>query len=227
MKVEFLYPKLTNLLGENGSLNLFAEIFGQDNVVRTCYPERPRFLSEEIALVFMGAMTEHTQKLILELLLPCQNEIRNSIAAGQHILFTGNSLDLLGEEIVYEHVGAVPALNLYPFKTYTNRYDRYNDLVYGLFGEIEMIGFISQFTRYEGEMPGFISSARGNFGLHDNNLFATSLLGPLVITSPHFSKYLLASLGLDTGLPHEEALLIAFNERKRQIKDQAPKLLDI
>jgi len=227
MRVEFLYPELTNLLGENGSLNFFAEIFGEDNVVRTCYPDQPRFLNEDIGLVFMGAMTEQSQKLILDILLPLREEIQASIAAGQHILFTGNSIDLLGEEIIYAKVGAIPALNLYPFKTYTNRYDRYNELVYGLFGEIEIIGFISQFTRYEGGTPKFIHSKQGNLGLHDNNLFATSLLGPLVITSPQFSKYLLASLGLDVELPHEEDLLAAFAARKQQIKEQAPKLLEL
>ncbi|HZW98344.1 MAG TPA: hypothetical protein VFF56_05830 [Bacillota bacterium] len=227
MKVEFLYPELTNLLGENGSLNFFTEIFGEDNVVRTSYPDRPRFLSEEIALVFMGAMTEKTQRLILDILLPLREEIQAKIADGQHILFTGNSIDLLGEEIVYENIGTIPALNLYSFKTYTNRYDRCNDLVYGLFDKVEIIGFISQFTRYEGETPKFIHSIQGNQGLHDKNLYAASLLGPLVITSPQFSKYLLASLGFDVELPHEQALLDAFAARKQQIKEQAPTLLDL
>lgn len=226
MKIEFLYPELTNLLGENGSQMFLTEIFGQENIFRTSYPYPPLFLKEDIDLVYMGVMTEKKQRLILELLRPLRDQIKEKIRNGQHLLLTGNSFDLLGREISYQGQENVLALDLYPFKTLTNRYDRYNDLVYGRYLEIEMIGFISQFTRHEGEMPPFIATAKGNVGLKDNNLYAASLLGPLLLTSPFFSKHLLKSIGYEGDLPHQEAMLAAFRARKEQIKKENKNLLN-
>lgn len=215
MKVEFLYPEITNLLGENGTQMLLQEVFGQENVIKTPYPSPPRFLEEKIELVIMGAMTEEKQKLILSLLLPLKNEICKAIESGQFLFFTGNSMDLLGKKIKHEKGEELEALGFFDFITYVAKYDRVNEFVHGYTKSgSEIFGWISQFTSYKGDLPGFIKSGKKKYGIHYKNLYSTSLLGPLLITSPYFTKELLGEMGIKEQLPKEEVLLESFEKRK-------------
>lgn len=224
MKVELLYPELTNLLGENGSQLLLARTFGEENTLRTPYPSRPSFLDNDISLVVMGAMTEAKQKLILELLLPFKEDIRKKIEEGQFFLFTGNALDLLGKKIIHEDGETLEGLELFDFETFVNKYDRINKFVHGYSLEgSEIFGWISQFTSYQGQMPFFIRAKEANYGLHYKNLYATSLLGPLLITSPEFTRELLLKIGLDKKLPLEEEIFETFNKRKQDMSKNASK----
>lgn len=215
MKVEFLYPELTNLLGENGTQMLLRKIFGDDNVIRTSYPALPRFLREEVKLVIIGAMTEEKQKLILSLLLPFREAIKERLEAGQFFFFTGNAFDLLGKKICHEEGECLEALGLFDFTTQVARYRRSNAFVHGYTREeSEIFGWISQFTEYSGELPGFVFSDNKSYGIHYKNLYATSLLGPLLITSPYFTKELLRAMGKEDRLPEEEDLLACFEKRR-------------
>lgn len=219
MLVEFLYPEISNLLGENGNLMMLEAIFGKDKVVRTCYPSPPRFLDGSVKLVFMGAMTENKQELVLKTLMPHKDQIKKRIEDGQFILFTGNSLDLLGQEIIHEEGPIHQGLGLFDFKTRVNRYDRINSFVHGFTKKgSEIFGWISQFTNYSGDLPYLLKSNDKSYGIHYRNLYATSLLGPLLITSPYFTKELLGAMGMDTALPHEEDLIKTFKERKRHME---------
>ncbi len=218
MMVEFLYPELTNLLGENGSLLLLTQIFGEDQVLSTSFPQKPRFLEEKVNLVYMGNMTEEKQKLILELFLPYKEEIKEKIEEGQFFLFTGNALDLLGTTIEHEEGETLEALGLFDFKTKVAKYKRTNAFIHGQTQKgAEVFGFISQFTSYQGEMPPLVQSQGKGYGIHYKNLYATSLLGPLLITSPYFTKELLQEMGMPTTLPKEESMMAAFKRRKEQL----------
>lgn len=218
MKLELLYPELSNLFGENGNQHLLSEIFGEENVLRTRFPNPPRFLREEVTLVVMGAMTEEKQKLILSVLLPLKEEIHAAVERGQFLFFTGNALDLTGKEIRYDGADVIHALGLFDFVTETNKYDRTNAFVYGeTAAGSEVFGWISQFTKYIGDMPHFVQGEKRGYGAKRNNLYATSLLGPLLITSPQFTKELLREMGMEDRLPREEALIAAFERRKAQM----------
>lgn len=218
MKVELIYPELTNLLGENGTQLLLTKIFGEENIIRTNFPARPRFLDGGIKLAVMGAMTEAKQELILDLFLPLKEEIKNKIEEGQFLLFTGNSLDLLGQEIIHEEASTLQALGFFDFVTRVNKYDRINKFVHGHTTKgSEIFGWISQFTSYQGEKPSFIKAQDQDYGVHYKNLYATSLLGPLLITSPHFTRELLDAMDMTDSFPMEKDLLESFNKRKNDM----------
>lgn len=205
-------------MGENGNQMILESIFGRNQVIRTFFPQSPRFLEEDIGLIFMGAMTEKNQSHILKNLLPHRDVIKRKINEGQFILFTGNSLDLLGREIIHEDGARYKALDLFNFETRVNKYDRINKFIHGYTKEgSEIHGWISQFTNYSGQVDYLVQSTDKNYGIKYNNLYASSLLGPLLITSPYFTKELLGKMKITDSLPFEKDLFLTFENRKRQM----------
>lgn len=225
MRVEILYGELANLLGEHGTQNLLAHTFGESHIVRTTFPEQPAFLGGDVDFVYMGPMTEQSQRLVLNAWRGLHDDFREAMARDVLFFFTGNALDLVGRTIEYEEGETVEALGLFPFDTYCRRYERRNEAVYGSFLSIDVMGFRSQFTTHGGnleEYP-FIQLKRGDGtilgskaeGIHENRFFATELLGPFLVLNPHFTKWLFSLVGFDGHLPFEEALIKAYDVRKQ------------
>ncbi|MDR3053532.1 MAG: glutamine amidotransferase [Coriobacteriales bacterium] len=95
---------------------------------------------------------------------------------------------------------------------------------------IEIVGFKSQFSQVVGDNSAsyFVRCIRGAGlntqsqleGLHINNFFGTSLLGPLLILNPLFTRHLLRLLGVaQPTLAFEDAIISAYNERLKEFKD--------
>ena len=104
MKIEILYPEFCNLYGDLGNV-LYLEKTLKDNAefIYTHILEKPKFLSEDISLVYIGSLSENAQKIVLEKLLPLKKEIKNKIDKGQVFLATGNAFELFGEYILEEN----------------------------------------------------------------------------------------------------------------------------
>ena len=219
MKIEIIYGELANLLGEHGSQQLLARTFGEDRLIRTSYPGLPAFFDQEVDLVYMGPMTENTQRLVLALWRGHQEKFRSAIDKGTVFFFAGNALDLAGRSIRYEEKETVEGLGLYPFDTFCRRYDRQNEVVLADFQSLAVTGFRSQFTKHTGDAGAFpfLTVRHGSGmnpdilteGIHDRNFFATSLLGPFLILNPSFTKILFKTIGFDGPLPFEEELFRA------------------
>ncbi|HZK28709.1 MAG TPA: hypothetical protein VFD19_00655 [Clostridia bacterium] len=219
MRIEILYGELANLLGEHGTQSLLAQTFGEDKLIRTHFPELPQFLVEDVDFVYMGPMTEQTQRLVLDLWRDKKDLFAKAITRDTVFFFAGNALDLVGRSIRYEERETVEALGLYPFDTLCRRYDRQNEIVCATFNEMPLTGFRSQFTTHTGDAGAFpflvVEQGSGmnkdiqTEGIHDRNFFATSLLGPFLILNPSFTKWLLARIGFHGTLPHEAALVDA------------------
>ncbi|MGI6507504.1 MAG: hypothetical protein ACOX4A_03830 [Saccharofermentanales bacterium] len=229
MRVEILYGELANLLGEHGTQNLLAQTFGESKIVRTAFPERPAFLKGDVDFVYMGPMTEQSQRLVLDRWSGLSGDFRDAIDRGVVFFFTGNALDLVGRSIEYEEGESIEALGLFPFDTYCHRYERRNEIIYGNFQSADVMGFRSQFTTHRGDLQkyAFIQLTHGdgtiagsrNEGIRDNHFFATELLGPFLILNPHFTKWLFSLIGFDGQLPFEEALLRAYDVRIKDFRE--------
>ncbi|HPX93660.1 MAG TPA: hypothetical protein PK646_05670 [Bacillota bacterium] len=219
MKVEIIYGELANLLGEHGSQKLLAQTFGEDHLIRTFYPALPAFLKGDVDLVYMGPMTERTQRLVLELWQGQASRFQKAIEGGTVFFFAGNALDLLGRTIRYEGKETIEALGLYPFDTFCRRYDRYNEVVCASFKEMPVMGFRSQFTTHTGDAGAYpflqVNYGSGmnpdtpSEGIHDRNFFATDLLGPFLILNPSFTRWLFNLTGFRGPLPFEEEMTAA------------------
>ncbi len=229
MKIEILYGELANLLGEHGTQNLLVQTFGEASIIRTPFPKRPAFLSGDIDFVYMGPMTEQSQQLVLASWRGLEDDFRQAIDRDVTFFFTGNALDLVGRTIEYEEGETVEALGLFPFDTYCNRYERQNEPVYGTFQSMDVMGFRSQFTSHRGDLRAFpfIQLKHGNGitpgsqaeGIRHHRFFATELLGPFLVLNPHFTKWLFSLVGFDGKLPFEEALIEAYDVRKKDFSD--------
>lgn len=219
MKIEILYGELANLLGEHGSQQLLEKSFGGENLVRTAFPALPAFFEGGIDLVYMGPMTEGTQRLVLELWRGHGDRFRESIQKGTVFFFAGNALDLVGRSIRYQEQDTVEALGLYPFDTLCRRYDRQNEVLLASFNETPILGFRSQFTSHTGDASAFpflqveqgsgMNPAIRTEGIRDKNFFATSLLGPFLILNPAFTSWLFKKIGFSGALPFENELIAA------------------
>ncbi len=227
MRIEIIYPEIANLLGEHGTQQLLEKTFADEEIVFTSFPDLPQFFTSKVDFIYMGAMTETSQALILNLWRPHAKDFRQQIDGGLTGFFAGNALDLLGRNIVYEEADTIQALGLYPFDTLCKRFDRRNEIVRGKFHDFELMGYRSQFTTHTGDSSAhpFIEVSNGSGmnpaveteGIADKNFFASSLNGPFLILNPEFTKWLFSFCGYRGELPFEADLLAAADLRRADL----------
>ncbi|NLC40532.1 MAG: hypothetical protein GX763_06405 [Clostridiaceae bacterium] len=227
MRIEIIYPEIANLLGEHGTQQLLQKTFADEEIICTKFPDLPQFFTNKIDFIYMGAMTENTQALVLDLWRPYAGDFRQRIDNGLVGFFAGNALDLLGRNIVYEDADTIQALGLYPFDTLCKRFDRKNEIVRGKFHEFEVMGYRSQFTTHTGDSSAFpfievingsgMNPAVKTEGVADKNFFATSLNGPFLILNPEFTKWLFSLFGYRGELPFEADLMAAADLRREDL----------
>lgn len=227
MRIEIIYPEIANLLGEHGTQQLLLKTFADEEIICTNYPDLPQFFNGNIDFVYMGAMTESIQALVLSLWRPYAANFRQEIDKGLTGFFAGNALDLLGRNIIHEEGETFQALALYPFDTLCKRYDRKNEILRGRFHEFELMGYRSQFTTHTGDSSVFpfievkngsgMNPAVKTEGIAENNFFATSLTGPFLILNPEFTKWLFSLFGYRKNLPFEADLLAAAELRREDL----------
>ena len=99
MKIEVLYSEVCNLYGDLANVRYLKACRPELTIVETDLHTKPRFLDEDIALVFLGSTTEQGLKLATEALLPWREAIAAKIDAGQRFLAVGNAVDMLTEGI--------------------------------------------------------------------------------------------------------------------------------
>jgi len=101
---------------------------------------------------------------------------------------------------------------------------------------MDIVGFKSQFAHIYGEepspclsdVPPLFNTQRGagrrpkqvEEGVRINNFMATSMLGPLLLINPPFTKYIMSLLGVqERELPYEKEAMTAYNARVLEFKD--------
>lgn len=224
MKIEILFPELCSLFGDHGNIIFLEETFGKENIIYTSILETPKFISEKIDLIYMGAMSEKTQLEVIKVLKPFKKDFIVKVDQGMKALFTGNAMDVLGSTIVEEDHSKVEALGIFEFKTVLKRNPRYNDTLLGKdTSGMEIIGHKTQFTQTFGnnELSYFIKTSIGKGinkesqyeGFVYRGLIATNMTGPILVLNPDFAqKY------LGTSIPYYDDLMRAKNKKIEDIK---------
>ena len=140
-----------------------------------------------------------------------------------HILLTGNAMDVFSKKIIGDKKEII-GLGLINVEVKRNMKKRVNCHYSGLFNKMKILGFKSQFTYNYNHDKKFLKTVLGfgnnpedlNEGVKINNLFATNLLGPLLVINPYFTKYLFEEMGYTKKLPFEEELINAYNVRLKE-----------
>lgn len=230
MKIEVLFPEVANLYGDLQNAEYLRRCCADIEIVETTLKDTPCFLSEEIALVYMGSVTEEGQRLARDVLLPHKDAIRARIEAGQLFLITGNAMDVFGEDIFITDDGSTEAmLGLFPLHAKYQMMKRCNALYLGSFGERDIVGFKSLFGLSYGEAEPLFTTARGYGrnkenpvpeGVRDHRFFATHLTGPLLILNPPFAKYILSEMGVkEPRLAFEDEAMELYRQRVKEFGD--------
>ncbi len=237
LTIELLFPEIANLHGDNSNIAYLSQCRPDARVVRTALTDTPAFVTESVDLIYLGAMTERGQLAAIERLKPHRERIELLIEAGTSFLFTHNALEVLGARIRNDDMGYdVPGLGVFGFESTLRMFGRYNGKVMGAVPDVgaerPIIGYKSQFSMVSGaeSLPGFLTAERGIGrntataveGVRVGNFIGTSLLGPLLIANPHFTRSLLARLDPDSepALAHEELAVAAYDARLADFHDQ-------
>ena len=99
MKIEILFPEFCNLFGDIGNIKYLKECLPDEEFIETSFQSEPRFISEDVDFIYMGAMTERIQEKVIEKFMPHKQRINDLIENGTVFLFTGNAMEVLGEYI--------------------------------------------------------------------------------------------------------------------------------
>jgi CobQ-like glutamine amidotransferase family enzyme len=236
LTIEMLFPEIANLHGDNANIAYLAQCRPDARVIRTSLTDSPTFVTEPVDLVYLGPLTEQGQLKAIERLRPHRDRIAALIEAGTSFLFTHNALEVLGTRIRNDDMGYdEPGVGVFEVESTLKMFGRYNGKVMGVApgvgAEHPILGYKSQFSMISAasSLPGFLTADRGIGrntataveGLRVGNFIGTSLIGPLLIVNPHFTRGLLARLDPDSepALAHEQFALAAYDARLSDFRD--------
>jgi CobQ-like glutamine amidotransferase family enzyme len=229
MKIEVLYPEICCLFGDKANMRYFEMCLPQAEFIKTPVSEMPRFLTEDVDMVYFGSCSESNQERILSRLKDHKARIEALIEKGVIFLMTGNAFEIMGNYIEKPDGEKIEALGIVDFYAKRTIPKRNNSLFIGKFGETEIVGYTSRFSHsYDiKEEDAFINVTKGygsfidakTEGIRKNNLYGTYLLGPFLIQNPLFTKQLMTKLGVENPqLAFEEEIMKAYDVRVKEFK---------
>jgi CobQ-like glutamine amidotransferase family enzyme len=230
MIIEILYPEIASLYGEQGNQDILRQSLPDATFIKTTFAATPAFVSQKVDLILMGPSSEEDQLRIIETLLPYKTILEDCIRQGTHFLLTGNAMDAFCMYLIDDTGKRHEGLGILDCYVKQDLWHRYNGFVSGTFQGFEIVGHKSQFSMVFGDNTGnaFFPVKRGIGlnresvleGIHDHNFYATSMLGPILVLNPLFTKHLFRELGLgDVSLPFEADLMAAYQCRVKEFND--------
>lgn len=224
MRVEVLFPEFGNFFGDVGNILYLRKSVPEAEIINTDNRSVPRFVTEDVDMIYIGSMSERKQLIAVERLSPYKDRIRELIEKGVVFLVTGNAMELFGEYIL-DKGEKIPMLGMFPF--YADRYIqeiRHNSRFIGSYKDIKIVGYKSQFSNCIGSFDNYFLDVIGGYGnnnttedkkegINYKNFFATYLLGPLLPLNPLFTKHLLSLMGYNGDVAFEEEAIDAYNLR--------------
>ncbi len=229
MKIEILYPETCYLFGELMNIEYLCRCVPEAEVIKTALKTPPAFLGGDVDMIYLCSMTEKAQTLVADALRPYKERIEALIDNGTIFLITGNALEIFINAIEDDDGSETKMLGLFDFTAKRRMMKRHNSLYLGSFGDIDIVGFKSQFAHVYGNgVDALFETIRGvgrnpdimPEGIRKNNFMATYVLGPLLILNPLFARYILELLGVtERQLVFEEAAMEAYRLRLEEFRD--------
>lgn len=233
-KIEMLFPEICNLFGNMYNIKYLQETSDEIEVIYTDLTTKPKFLDEEIDMVYMSPMTEKSQELVINALKPYKEEIKKKIEDRQIFLVIGNALEIFGDYIENEDGSKLDALGLTGLYAKRDMMHRYNSLFLGEFEDMKIEGFKSQFSMsYGNNSENYLfDTIRGDGinketkyeGIKIKNFMGTYVLGPLLVVNPEFTKYILKLMKLDVdNVAFEEIANKCYDIRLKEFENPSVK----
>lgn len=238
VKIEFLFPEVANLYGDPFNIKYLKNSMKNVEVIETSLTNKPYFVDQDVDMIYMGSMSERTQKIVIEKLKPYKERIEQLINGNKVILLTGNAFEVFGKYIEEDDGKRVEGLGIVDTYAKIDLKNRYNTLFLGELNDdekIKIVGYKATFSFSFGdnEKNYAFKSIRGCGinkesqleGIRINNLFGTYLIGPLLIMNPDFTKYLIELLGEKPELQFEEEALECYNKRLKEFEKESTNYL--
>jgi CobQ-like glutamine amidotransferase family enzyme len=236
LTIEVLFPEIANIHGDNANIRYLAQCRPDARIIYTALTDTPAFVSQTVDLVYLGALTEQGQLKAIDRLRPYRDRVEALIQSGTAFLFTHNAFEVLGSRIRNDDMSYdVAGVGVFELESTLRMFGRYNGKVMGTVAAVgvehPIVGYKSQFSMIDApaSLPGFLTADRGIGrntttaveGVRVGNFIGTSLLGPLLVTNPHFTSSLLELLDPDSEpvLAHEEFALAAYDARLRDFRE--------
>lgn len=227
IRIETLFPEFANLYGDHANIRYLKLCLPDAEYVEDALSEEPHFVTETPDMIYMGPMTEHQQELVIHKLRPYIVKLNEMIEQGVIFLMTGNAMEVFWDKIENEDGSQIEGLGMFHYVAKRRMFNRYNNTVMGMLGDIRLVGFKSQFTHsygdnskeylYEVTKGDGINRETKYEGVRRNNFMGTYTLGPLLILNPDFTIYIQKLLGVEEPkLVYEAAARDAYEERVRQ-----------
>lgn len=209
MKILYLYYDLMNLYGDNGNAKALLRHLEYQGFDVTLEKKTVGDVIDfsEYEMIYCGSGTERNQKVALAHLMQYRDGLKKAVEEGKVVLFTGNSLEMLGKTIEAADKTVYDALNLMDFITIENGRDRHTGdaiLSTNKF-EGDVVGFINKCSEIIGVPDDnalfTVKMGKGNDkdnkaeGVYLNNCFGTYLTGPILVKNPHVLEFLITLVG--------------------------------
>lgn len=230
MVIEVLFDESCNLFGDGQNVVYLKSTLPQAEFIHTKLTDTPYFAENDPDMIYIGSMSEATQRRVLEKLMPLKERITHLIDKGVVFLATGNAAELFCSTIEYvtEEI-TVSGLGIFDLTVKTDLFKRYNGKVLATLDGYKVVGFRSQFGMIYGDNTKeyFLKCDRGiginpasNLeGMRKNNLICTQLLGPVLPLNPLFCEYVTQLLGEPTEAAFRKDAMDAYEQRVKEFSD--------
>ena len=149
MKIEVLFPEFANLFGDCWNWKYLSRCMPEAELIETGYNDEPRFASEKVDMIIMGAMTEHGQELAIKKLMPHRDRLRELIDCGVVFLMTANAGEVFCEYIENEDGSRIAGLGLVPLHAKRDMMHRFNSTQLCIFEDMELVGIADLVLVYD------------------------------------------------------------------------------
>ena len=221
INVLHLYYDLLNLYGENANTRCIKRALELNkikvNVDLKSIGDKIDF--KKYDLIYIGSGSEEDLLLALDDIKTRKEELKKYIEDDKYLILTGNAMDLFGEYI--ETDKRIDALGIFKYQTkFINESIFENASTDRIVGEIkaktklikqEIIGFQNRCDlNINVKTPLFKIDKKfsndlenENEGFTYKNVYATHIIGPLLIRNPYLTDYILSNLCKDKKLKYE------------------------
>ena len=230
MIVEILYQEVCGLYGDSQNPTYLQATLPDAQFIFTKLTDKPYFVDNTPDMIYIGCMSEATQRRVIETLRPYTDRLQYLVESGVILLATGNAGEIFTKQIDYVTEGIkTDGLGLFDLTVKTDYFNRYNSMVLGEFEGIKIVGFRSQFSFIYGDNTDcyFLKCLRGDGihprstleGMRKNNLICTQLIGPILPLNPLFCEYIISLTGTQATAAYRNAAMDAYNQRLREFED--------